>query len=278
MSGRPTVGWLQGGRLHLQHGPIDLILTVEGPGRTQALQAAQDRFETVLDVLVTELDHLTVSYAGHRFQGPIAQRMAKAVAPLAQDHFVTPMAAVAGAVADEVLAAMRPHDLNKTIVNNGGDVAFHLTDDQEFTSFSPIGSVVVPADSPVRGIATSGWRGRSQSRGIADAVTVLADTAARADAAATLIANAVDLPDHPAITRVKAQAVEAIPQLGARSVTSAVGALGASDRADALDAGQRYAASLVANGLIAGAALLLQGETRVTGWSGIATRPVPDLS
>ena len=51
----------------------------------------------------------------------------------------------------------------------------------------------------MRGIATSGWRGRSFSLGIADAVTVLAATAAEADAAATVIANAVDLPGHPAI-------------------------------------------------------------------------------
>ena len=49
----------------------------------------------------------------------------------------------------------------------------------------------------MRGIATSGWRGRSFSLGIADAVTVLAATAAEADAAATMIANAVDLPGHP---------------------------------------------------------------------------------
>ena len=42
--------------------------------------------------------------------------------------------------------------------------------------------------SPVRGVATSGWRGRSHSLGIADSVTVLAATAAMADAAATVIA------------------------------------------------------------------------------------------
>jgi uncharacterized protein len=55
-------------------------------------------------------------------------------------------------------------------------------------------------DIPVRGIATSGWRGRSFSRGIADSVTVLAKTAAMADAAATVIANAVNVV-HPGIVR-----------------------------------------------------------------------------
>jgi ApbE superfamily uncharacterized protein (UPF0280 family) len=62
-------------------------------------------------------------------------------------------------------------------------------------------------------VATSGWRckgkgGRSFSFGIADAVTVLAGSAAAADAAATVIANAVDLPGHGAITRRPASAID----------------------------------------------------------------------
>ena len=76
---------------------------------------------------------------------------------------------------------------------------------------------------PVRGIATSGWRGRSFSLGIADAVTVLAATAAKADAAATIIANAVDLPNHAAITRVPAREIAPDNDLGERLVTRAVG-------------------------------------------------------
>lgn len=278
MTGRPTSGWLEGGRLHLQHGPIDLILTAEGPDRRQALEAARERFDTVLDTLVSELDHLTSVAAGFRFEGPVARRMARAIAPLSNDRFITPMAAVAGAVADEILAAMQTHDLTKAVVNNGGDIAFLLTNGQTFKAVSPTGTLLIPANMGIRGLATSGWQGRSQSLGIAEAVTVLAATAARADAAATLIANAVNLPGHPAITRVPAGAVEAIPQLGAREVTANVGILSADDRAHALTAGQDYASTLVSAGVIAGAALMLQGETRVTGWSGNAAVRAPDPS
>ena len=78
---------------------------------------------------------------------------------------------------------------------------------------------------PVRGIATSGWRGRSFSLGIADAVTVLADRAAMADAAATIIANAVDLPGHPGVVRVPARDLAPDSDLGDRLVTQGVGEL-----------------------------------------------------
>ena len=77
----------------------------------------------------------------------------------------------------------------------------------------------------VRGVATSGWRGRSFSLGIADAVTVLARTRRVADAAATLIANAVDLPGHPAIRRAPARDLDPQSDLGERLVTVAVGPL-----------------------------------------------------
>ena len=60
-------------------------------------------------------------------------------------------------------------------------------------------------------------------------VTVLADTAACADVAATLIANAVDLPGHGAITRAPARTLFPDSDLGAIPVTTDVGALSAAE-------------------------------------------------
>ena len=118
---------------------------------------------------------------------------------------------------------------------------------------------------PVRGIATSGWRGRSFSLGIADAVTVVARTAAMADAAATMIANAVDLPGHPSVRRLPARAVKADSDLLDRPVTVDVGPLSAAEAAAALDRGAAFAASCLHRGLIAGAALFLHPEIRLVG-------------
>ena len=205
--------------------------------------------------------------------------MMAAVMPYAGEYFITPMAAVAGAVAEEILSAMLSvAELSRAYVNDGGDIAVHLGTGQKFTvgmverpdhpsllGTTTFGTTTIESIDPVRGIATSGWRGRSFSLGIADAVTVLADRAAAADAAATIIANTVDLPGHPAIVRVRAHDLTPDSDLEDRLVTQGVGELTAAEVDQALAAGCRTAALLLRMGLIRSAALNLHGETRVTG-------------
>ena len=251
-----------GKRLHLNHGPIDLVIAAEGAGREAAFAWATKRFQTILTELVEELASLRQPYQGQRFSGPVARRMALAVAPFAGPVFVTPMAAVAGAVADEVLASMAGCKPTKASVNNGGDVAFLLSEGVSIRAVSPTGPIEIRHGDGARGMATSGWRGRSQSLGIADAVTVIADTAAMADVAATLIANTVNLPGHPAIARVAAREIEVAPELNDLLVTTDVGPLTPKDVAEALDRGATFASDCLARGLIHGAVLLLDGETR----------------
>jgi hypothetical protein len=89
---------------------------------------------------------------------------------------------------------------------------------------------------------------------------VLARTASQADAAATIIANAVDLPGHPAIVRCPAHDLQPDSDLGARRVTRDVGELTGHEVEDALESGAACARKLLAAGLIDGAALRLQGE------------------
>jgi hypothetical protein len=198
--------------------------------------------------------------------------MFDAVLPYARDHFITPMAAVAGAVAEEILAVMTANSqLHRAYVNDGGDIALHIGAGESFVvgmverpdRASLFGTMSLDSEQPVRGIATSGWRGRSFSLGIADAVTVLAKTAAMADAAATIIANAVDLPGHPAITRIAACELAPDSDLLDRLVTVEVGTLNATEVDEALRYGTDCASSLIEADLIDAAALGLRGETRV---------------
>ncbi len=256
-----------GRRLHLQHGPIDLIIDAKGPGREAALTAAIERFRRVLSELAGELDLLRQP-VGPGLNGPVARRMRAAVAPFAP-VFVTPMAAVAGSVADEILGVMvAAGELNTAYVNNGGDVAFHVAKGEEIVAQIADGlsdRAVLRGGDGVRGVATSGWRGRSQSLGIADSVTVLAPTAAAADAAATLIANAVDLPGHPAIKRCPATEISPDSDLGARLVTVEVGPLDRKDIDRALAAGLAFAREVADKGLIGAARLSLQGHVRIAG-------------
>lgn len=274
----PRISWLADGlRLHMNHGPIDLI--VEAFGRTEerhaAYRQAAERFGTILAELVDELPELRrpSMMPPRGFRGSTAQKMEAAACRLAGGHlFVTPMAAVAGAVADAVLAAMvRDRDLARAYVNNGGDIAIHLAEGE--TLRLAIGGkgngfadrLAVQAHDPVRGIATSGWRGRSHSLGIADAVTVLASDAATADVAATLIANAVDLPGHRAISRMPARELSPDSDLGDRLVTTAVGPLSHAEVSEAVQRGLAVAEEFRSRGLIVAAALFLNGCARVSG-------------
>ena len=277
MTRLPQIGWLANGRrLHLQDGPIDLIIEAHGTmlNIRAAYEAAIQRFTGLLDELCDELPELRKAAQPDAcyLNGDIARRMHYAVVPFAAHHFITPMAAVAGSVAEEILGAMiRVADLDRAYVNNGGDIALHLGDGQFFTvglvdrpdTPGLIGKTVIAASDTTRGIATSGWRGRSFSLGIADAVTVLARTAAKADAAATIIANTVDLPGHQAIVRRPASDIQPDSDLGVRLVTREVGRLPLADIEIALEAGASCARRLVVAGLMNGAALHLQGETRV---------------
>ena len=263
MSAAPQAHILPDGRrLHLHHGPIDLIIEVTGPHATACYAAATARFQTILSGLAAELSDLRKPVTEQtRVSDPVAHRMVRAVTPY-RGVFVTPMAAVAGAVADEILAAILMHHTPaKAHVNNGGDVAFHLAPGQDMNATGPAGPIRITSDDPARGLATSGWRGRSHSLGIADAVTVAAPSAAAADVAATLIANAVDLPDHPAITRQPASSLSPNSDLGDRLVTTDVGPLSAEDVATALSRGQAVALDLCARGLIGQSVLCLCGQT-----------------
>ena len=239
MNRAPQIALLPDGqRLHLQDGPIDLI--VGAKGRVAEIRAAYDaaarRFTSLLDELCAELAGLRKAAEPARcaLKGAVARRMHAAVAPYAGGCFITPMAAVAGAVAEEILGAMLKETLlDRAYVNNGGDIALHLGRGERFTvglmdrpdRLGMMRTMIIEADDPSRGVATSGRHGRSFSLGIADSVTVLAKTASQADAAATIIANAVDLPQHPAIIRCTANAVQPDSDLGGRLVTRDVGEL-----------------------------------------------------
>jgi uncharacterized protein len=263
--------------LHLHHGPIDLIIGADGcslRALKQAFEAAVARFQTLLDDLVVDL----VQHRRQLFpdtpmpRDPVARRMYQAALPFCGQEFVTPMIAVAGAVADVVLAAMlAATPLDRAYVNNGGDIALHLSGDATFrvamagADGSDLGRIGFGAADGIGGVATSGAKGRSHSLGIADSVTVLAKTAAKADAAATLIANAVDLPDRPGIERQPANSLQPDSDLQDRLVVTCVPQLTLAEGAAALAAGRDKASVMLDAGLIDGAALFLQGQNATVG-------------
>jgi ApbE superfamily uncharacterized protein (UPF0280 family) len=281
MMDRPSVEFLSGGsRLHLQHGPIDLIIGADGD-RFNAFFAAQKRFDTVLQSLADTLEELRLPFTLDLPEPgcPIGRRMHEAAIPFV-DMYLTRMICVAGSVADGVLAAMKGIDqLPRAYVNNGGDIALHLTRGTQFDTAimshdnQMLGTLNLTYDHGVGGIATSGRHGRSQSMGIADAVTVLAKDAATADVAATLIANAVDLPDHSVIRREPASHSNPGSDLGQRLIVTDCGRLTKAEIGMALDRGADVAQQMIDDGKIIDAALFLQGESKILGQGRITSTP-----
>ncbi len=264
-----------GRRLHLNHGPIDLIVHAVGDPDDvqQSYNKATDFFPKILPTLVSELSNLRKPFdETWQPEGSVARRMQKACSKFCSE-FVTPMAAVAGAVADEVLQKIiLGACLQKAYINNGGDIAFHLTRGQSLTAGLVAdyhmphvdGECLLTFEMPVRGIATSGWKGRSFSLGIADSVTVLAGDGASADIAATLIANAVNT-DHPAVERQPASTQDPDSDLNDCLVTTRVGKLNQEAVDDALTAGEKLALKIKRSGHIVAAVLVLQNNFRVVG-------------
>lgn len=278
-------------RWHWQHGPIDLILGADGePAAVQAAyEACWTRFVDVLPELVSELKLLRQALPNEavlnecELKGEVARRMWSACFPH-RARYITPMAAVAGSVADELIAAFERPGVSRAFINNGGDIALHLTEGQQYrvgvlANLAELAelsgarlageqalnaNLTLDAGMPIRGIATSGWRGRSFSLGIADSVTVLACNAATADAAATMIANAVDC-DHAGIVRRPASSLKDDSDLGDMLVTVDVPPLPQPLIDFALARGAETAQRLRERGLIESAALFLQGQVRVVG-------------
>jgi uncharacterized protein len=278
---------LSDGRWHFQHGPIDIVLQLVGDASAchDALQRTWQRFESVLPELVSEQPLLRQPIANvqkHSFQGEVARSMWQVTHDMAwatADGFVTPMAAVAGSVAQTLLPCLAQDGVQKAYVNNGGDMALHLQENQHWRigvvsdlqkalqadlSMDLIsdGQFVIDHSMPVRGVATSGWRGRSFSLGIADSVTVLAATAAQADVAATLIANAVNI-HHPSVQRQAANSLRDDTDLGDRLVTVDVPRLPPALVDQALQLGLDCALAMQARGQVFAAFVCCQGQMAV---------------
>jgi hypothetical protein len=194
---------------------------------------------------------------------------------------LTPMAAVAGASSDAVADYSIAKGGTKIVVDNGGDVALRLKGDEtarvgiktEIDASRPAYLLVIRVDMGVGGVATSGLGGRSFTKGIASAVTVLAESAALADAAATVIANATYVED-PAIKRYLPETVYPDTDIAGEWVTGAVGEIGTAKIDEALMQGLAAAERLGDKGLIVGAFIAVK---RKVAWTPTLNPYIKDL-
>jgi uncharacterized protein len=164
---------------------------------------------------------------------------------------LTPLAAVAGAVADQVAEAAWGLGADKVVVNNGGDLALRLAPGRRLRvglplfPGGPLGHrLTVSGGDGVGGVASSGWPGRSFSPGVAEQVAVWGADGALADAAATCLAGACQV-DSPRVTRVPAVELDPGTDVPELLVTTGVGDLSEDEARQALASGEAMARRLL---------------------------------
>jgi ApbE superfamily uncharacterized protein (UPF0280 family) len=196
----------------------------------------------------------------------VVRRMIEATKKM-EELDLTPLAAVAGAVSDMVADFMFRKGGTKIIVDNGGDIAIRLRDGEvakvgvktEIDAKQPAYLIPIDSTMEIGGVATSGLGGRSFTKGIASAATVLSETASFSDAAATVIGNFTNIED-PSITKSLAEKIYPDTDIPGEWVTVEVGKLSQKKIEEALNNGLSKAYSICEKGWINGALIALQGR------------------
>ena len=264
------------GQVYLEYGPLNMVLG--GWRRGEPLSAELDEAAAVAVHHLKELSRVPDRTGGALFSGeeqkasviseppPVFSYMCAAVEATG-DHSLTPMAAVAGAIADLSVEALRTRGATKAFANNGGDIALEVGPGEKIVvgivSSLARGKVThtltLTGEEGIGGVATSGYGGRGFTKGVADAVVILAGNARLADACATLVANAT-LVESPEVLQVKAETLDPQTDLVGQMVTKEVSALPPEIIKEALKRGEESALCLIEKGIIKGGFIFIQGE------------------
>lgn len=261
-----TIHRLQGGSLLAECGPMRLVISAflgKLPQPDMAFRAAEESFIFLEAVARSRL-------RPGRPENPLVARMIESVSAVG-DEDLTPMAAVAGTIADAVADFLFARGMTKVVVENGGDLSVRLQGDASVTvgirpnlNAQEISHVITldPGRS-AWGVATSGLGGRSLTRGVASAATVVAETASLADAAATAVANASFVEDHQVIRR-PAEKMDPYTDIPGLPVTVKAGPLSETKRSLALGQAIHRAEALISRNVILGAFVAVQGKEAMT--------------
>lgn len=266
---------LPGGRAVLaEHGPLRLVIQAfsgEKPEIKFATEAAYYSFDCLARVagempLLRQRHPLLLVTA----QDEIANTMIESVRRIG-DEDLTPMAAVAGTIADFVADYLFRDTVTRVIVDNGGDIAIRLQPGEVVrVGFRPVISsqeishlIRIDARNLSWGVNTSGLGGRSLTRGIASGVTAFAETSSLADAAATAIANSC-FSDDDNILQVPANTLDPNTDLGHTLVTLSAVGISAKTEGKSLENGLKKAEQLMKKGAIRGAVIAVGGKFVLT--------------
>lgn len=274
MAYEKTVHLLAGGAVMIECGPMRLVIDArvgKVPQPQQALRAA-DEAVRFLEGVAAARPFLGRDYRclTPQITDPLALKMVAGILAVG-DEDLTPMAAVAGTIADAVADFLFERGMTRVLVDNGGDVAIRCCDGEPVVvgirpnvASKRIAQVMVLGpERTAWGIATSGLGGRSLTRGVLDAATVVAADASRADAAATAVANASYVEDS-AVVQAPAEAIDPRTDIAGLRVTAGVGPLPEAKKNQAVNQAIRRAEKLIDHRIVLGAFVACQGRTAMT--------------
>lgn len=274
MSYQTNIQCLDGGKILAECGPMRLVIgawLAGMPQRELCVRAAQESF-ALLERIARQRQLLSKRYL--EVPGDVddfqAMKMIRSV--LAVDPELTPMAAVAGTIADGVSSFLVRRGMSRVVVNNGGDVAIRTGPGTSvnvgirpgLNHGSEIREIMTLCDDrPAWGVATSGLEGRSLTRGVASAATVVAGSASLADAAATSLANSSYVEDETVVQK-PAEELDEHTDIPGTAVTVQAGPFSEETKALALERAMNKAKGLIAKGIIYGAYVAVDGQFGMT--------------
>ena len=275
MSYEQSIAFIDDESVLAECGPMRLVIRAwkgNEPKIDLVRQAAAESF-TYLERIARFRSELSRPFLDIKVQpqDDLAKEMLYSV-EIIGDGDLTPMAAVAGTIADAVANWLFEREATKVIVDNGGDIAVRLAEGESVTvgvrprvtSRHISQEINLDSGRSAWGVTTSGVGGRSLTRGIASAVTVLSTKASLADAAATDIANACFVKDDR-IIQLPAEKIDPTSDLKDIPVTTEVGPLSSEKILAAINSARQKADDFSQKGIIDGAFIALGSVYEMTG-------------
>jgi len=256
-------------KLFIENGPTNIIAEAFSSEKIEIYNLICEYSSKFLKDLSLEIRTLKKPTSHkNEFVSEIANTMFNST-KLFLPNFITPMASVAGSISELLLLkVLEEFEVKKMYINNGGDISLYITKDEKF-NFSVGGEtsfVVEYADTDgLGGIATSGWKGRSFSMGIADSVTVIAEKASIADAAATIICNHIDLKNSKKIKKTIANNLYEDTDLNNKLITVSVENLTETEIRQAISMGKIISEYYISKKFIKAVIINLQDNILILG-------------
>ena len=262
---------LPNGTVLVDYGPMRMSINVSEHGKPLPRLAEEGALLAVslledISKCLAIVKRKSVTLETKNIYPEIVRRMIEATQRIGEPD-LTPLAAVAGTASEMVADFIFGKGGTKVIVDNGGDIAIRLREGEivrvgiktDISAKQPAYLISIDSTMGIGGVATSGLGGRSFTKGIASAATVLAEKASLADAAATVVGNYTNV-DDPNISRTLAEKIYPDTDIAGEWVTTEVGTLSQKKIEQALNRGLSKAHSICQKGWIQGALITVQGN------------------